>query len=96
MRGAALVAPTIARVLRVGTGRSSKEALERFLAERELLLVLDNFEHVLDAGPLVAALVAAAPRLKILVTSRAALHVAAEHEFEVPPLEVSDGGTGTV
>ena len=94
VRSAALVAPTIARALRVATSRSSKEALERFLSDHELLLVLDNFEHLLDAAPLVAALAAAAPRLKTVATSRAPLHIAAEHEFEVPPLEL-DGGRDT-
>jgi len=54
------------------------------------LLLLDNFEHLLQAAPLVADLLAMAPNLKILVTSRAALHVYGEHEFPVPPLALPD------
>ena len=48
--------------------------------------MLDNFEQVLAAASRVAALLPACPRLKVLVTSRAALHVSGEHEFAVPPL----------
>ena len=55
-----------------------------------MLLLLDNFEHVMQAAPTVAELLAMAPNLKILVTSRAALHVYGEHEFPVPPLAVPD------
>jgi predicted ATPase len=53
-----------------------------------MLLVLDNFEQVLPAATLVAELLAAAPRLKVLVTSRAVLHVSSEQEFPVPPLTI--------
>ena len=55
-----------------------------------MLLVLDNFEHLIGAAPTVAELLATAPALKILVTSRAVLHVYGEHEFPVPPLGVPD------
>ncbi len=55
-----------------------------------ILLLLDNFEHVMHAAPMVAALLAMGPSLKILVTSRAALHVYGEHEFPVPPLALPD------
>jgi predicted ATPase len=55
-----------------------------------ILLLLDNFEHVMQAAPMVAALLAMGPNLKILVTSRAALHVYGEHEFPVPPLALPD------
>jgi predicted ATPase len=55
-----------------------------------MLLVLDNFEHLVKAAPTVAELLAAGPNLKILVTSRAALHVYGEHEFPVPPLGLPD------
>jgi predicted ATPase/serine/threonine protein kinase len=55
-----------------------------------MLLVLDNFEQLVRAAPIVAELLAAGPNLKILVTSRAALHVYGEHEFPVPPLGLPD------
>ncbi len=55
-----------------------------------MLLLLDNFEHLVQAAPIVAELLAVAPSLKILVTSRAALHVYGEHEFPVPPLALPD------
>src|SRR5437879_154271 len=55
-----------------------------------MLLVLDNFEHLVQAAPPVAELLAMGPNLKILVTSRSALHVYGEHEFPVPPLALPD------
>jgi predicted ATPase/class 3 adenylate cyclase len=64
--------------------------LVRFLRDRELLLLLDNFEHVLAAAPLVSELVAAAPRVKVLVTSRSPLRLSGEHELPVPPLTEED------
>ena len=68
-----------------------RERLRRYSARSaELLLVLDNFEHVLDAAPLVAELLSACPSLKVLVTSRAPLHLPGEHEFPVPPLALPD------
>jgi predicted ATPase/class 3 adenylate cyclase len=66
------------------------EALEEYLRERQLLLVLDNFEQLLDAGPLVAELLARAPGMKALVTSRAVLRLVAEHDYPVPPLQLPD------
>lgn len=66
------------------------EALTQALRDRQLLLLLDNFEHVLEAAPEVAALVAAAPRLKVLVTSREPLRLSWEHQIAVPPLRVPD------
>src|SRR5439155_12274447 len=53
-----------------------------------LLLLLDNFEQVLPAAPLVWELLAAAPQLKALVTSRAVLHLSAEQEYQVPPMSL--------
>ncbi len=64
------------------------DALIAAVGGRRLLLVLDNFEHVLAAAPLCAALLGACPRAKALVTSRAALNIRGEHEFAVPPLQV--------
>ncbi|GHO60993.1 tetratricopeptide repeat protein [Ktedonobacter robiniae] len=62
------------------------ERLESYLHERRCLLILDNFEHLLEAADLVAALLTAAPQLKILVTSRESLHLYGEQEIEVLPL----------
>src|SRR5581483_3541439 len=61
-------------------------AVAEHLARRSALLVLDNFERLLAAAPFVADLLARAPGLRVLVTSRQALHVRAEHELAVPPL----------
>ena len=55
-----------------------------------MLLLLDNFEHLIPAAPTVAELLGMTPHLKILVTSRAALHVYGEHEFPAPPLRLPD------
>ena len=55
-----------------------------------VLFLLDNFEHLMQGAPMVAGLLAMGPNLKILVTSRAALHVYGEHEFPVPPLALPD------
>lgn len=74
------VAAAIAETL--GTG----EELERSLARRQALLLLDNFEHVLEAATTVSSLLAAAPRLVVLATSREPLHLAAEREYPVPSL----------
>ena len=84
------VAPALARFLGVGeTGeRPALQRVESYLQDRELLLVLDGFEQVVDAAPLVAELLTACPALKVLVASRAALRLSGEHEFEVPPLPV--------
>lgn len=62
--------------------------LEAALKGKHLLLVLDNFEQVVDAAVMLADLLAACPLLKIVVTSRTGLHVRAEHEYVVPPLSV--------
>ena len=67
-------------------GQPLLETLKIWLRERNLLLLLDNFEQVLDAAPLIAELLGAAPKLKILVTSREVLRLRGEHEFLVPPL----------
>ncbi len=64
--------------------------IQYFLASRHLLLVLDNFEHLLSAAPLVGDLLASAPRVSILATSRERLHVYGEREYPVHPLELPD------
>jgi len=85
---AALVAATVLRALalREGEERSAREIVIGHLRERQALLVLDNFEHVAAAAPLVAELLSACPRLAILVTSRATVRVRGEHDLPVLPL----------
>ena len=87
-----LVETTIAQALGVTEtdDLSLTESLTTYLKDRHILLVLDNFEHVLRAASLVSDLLEAAPHLKILVTSRAVLRLYGEHEFEVPPLALPD------
>jgi predicted ATPase len=83
----ALVPPAIAQALGVSEASTNVEAaLEAGLRDRPPLLVLDNFEQVVDAGPFLSRLLAAAPGLRLVVTSRAVLHLSGEHEFPVPPL----------
>jgi non-specific serine/threonine protein kinase len=85
---AKLVMSTIAQVFGIFENpvRSVAEGVIAYLREKNLLLLLDNFEQVVDATPVVAELLAACPKLKILVTSRTVLHLTGEHEFSVPPL----------
>jgi predicted ATPase/class 3 adenylate cyclase len=87
-----LVISTIAETLGVteGPARPLQESLQAHLKEKEVLLVLDNFEQVVEAGAAVEQLLQAAPRLKVLVTSRAVLHRYGESEFPVPPLALPD------
>src|SRR5919199_480705 len=87
----ALVATTIATTLGVReTGGPLIASLKAYLAAKHLLLLLDNFEQVLAAAPLVADLLTAAPHLKVLVTSRTVSHLQGEHEVPVPPLTLPD------
>jgi predicted ATPase/class 3 adenylate cyclase len=88
------VLPAVAAALGVkdAPGVSTAENLKEFLRERRVLLLLDNFEQVLDAGPAVAELLAASPGLKILVTSRGLLRVYGEHDYPVPPLSLPCAG----
>jgi len=67
-----------------------EEQVQAALRERHLLLLLDNFEQVLQGAPQLASLLASCPRLRLLVTSRAALHLSGEYEFPVSPLVVPD------
>jgi len=78
-------------LLEVGPQRAAEEVAE-YLAPRQLLLVLDNFEQVLGATPVLGRLLAAAPELTILVTSRARLRVEDEYAFAVPPLTLPPAG----
>jgi predicted ATPase/class 3 adenylate cyclase len=87
-----LVVPTIAHAVGVKetSGESLLAALLGYLKGRTLLLVLDNVEHVLVAASQFSELLAAAAQLKILATSRARLHLSAEHELPVQPLGEAD------
>jgi predicted ATPase/class 3 adenylate cyclase len=91
-RDRAAVASAIAAALgvREKPDRDLEQGVKGFLAERELLLVLDNFEQVLSATPLVAELLAGSPRLRVIVTSRAVLHLSGEQDYGVPPLSLPD------
>jgi len=88
----ALLASAIAQPLGVReTGpHDLLDSLKGYLWDKEILLVLDNFEQILPAATTVADLLASCPRVKILVTSRAPLRVRWEHELPVPPLAVPD------
>jgi predicted ATPase/DNA-binding SARP family transcriptional activator len=87
-----LVPSTIAQTLGVQDAgrRPPLESLTVYLRDRSLLLILDNFEHILPAAPCVAELLATCPHLKVLVTSRSPLALRDEHEFWVPPLALPD------
>jgi len=92
LRDPALVAPTIANAL--GLRESARESvldqLKGSLREQHLLLLLDNFEQVAAAAPLLTDLLVACPKLKVLVSSRTRLHIRGEHEWVVPPLALPD------
>ncbi len=88
----ALVVATIAQALGIKEARERPllDLLKTFLQDKHLLLLLDNFEQVVAAAPVLSDLLAACPHFKILVTSRAALRIQGEHEFPVPPLALPD------
>jgi non-specific serine/threonine protein kinase len=92
IRDPGLVVPAVAQTLGVPDigGRPPLEILKDHLRDKQLLLILDNFEQVLEAAPSVPSLLEACPRLTALVTSRAALRVSGEREVVVPPLAVPD------
>jgi predicted ATPase/DNA-binding CsgD family transcriptional regulator len=69
-------------------GEPLPDTLTRALAQREMLLLIDNFEHVIQAASLVSQLLSASPHLKILTTSRQSLRLSGEQEYLVPPLEL--------
>jgi len=76
--------------LRENTDALLVEVLKRFLRRKHLLLLMDNFEHLPEATPLVGELLAAAPQLSVLATSRERLHVYGEQEYPVLPLRLPD------
>jgi predicted ATPase/class 3 adenylate cyclase len=71
-------------------GRPTLETLKEHLHPRELLLIFDNFEQVAEAAPVIEELLTAAPKLKVLATSRFVLSLRGEHEYAVPPLDPPD------
>jgi predicted ATPase/transcriptional regulator with XRE-family HTH domain len=91
---AALVMPAIRQALglREAGSESPRETVARHCSVRHLLLVVDNFEHLLAAGPELVELLGRCPGLQVLATSRAALRVRVEHELEVPPLRLPTPG----
>ena len=90
VRDPVVVASTIAEVLELREvgDQQALELLKSHLRDRHALLVLDNFEQVHEAGPLLAELLAAAPQLHVVVTSRSPLHIYGEHEMPVPPMSL--------
>lgn len=88
-----LVPAAIAKTLglREANGLDLAESMREFLSRKDCLLVLDNFEQVVDSAPLVVELLRTAPRLHVLVTSREALRVSGEQVYDVPPLELPVG-----
>lgn len=94
---ASLVLASIVQALRLqGNGtHSALEHLKTFLQEKHLLLVLDNFEHVVEAAPLLVDLLTACPHLKVLVTSRERLQVRGERLLAVQPLTLPDSAQFT-
>ncbi len=76
-------------------GAVNDELLASHIGGQRMLLLLDNFEHLVAAAPLVSLLAARCPRLLVLSTSRVPLRVRGEREFAVPPLAVPDSGVST-
>ena len=85
VREPSLVLSTVSETL------SAKDDLASSLRDKQLLLLLDNFEHVVEAAPQLSTLLAECPGVSVLVTSRERLQLAAEHEYQVPPLEPPEG-----
>ncbi len=90
LRDPALVVSTIARALgiQIDIATTPLRSLQDELRTRQVLLVLDNVEQVIEAGPAIAELLSTCPGLKILATSRAPLHISPEHHFPLGPLAV--------
>ncbi len=89
-----LIASAIVQAVgvRESANKSPQESLMEYVGSlsQPMLLLLDNFEHLVSAAPLVSQLLTAAPKLNVVVTSQAPLHVYGEHEFPVPPLALPD------
>ena len=87
-----LVAAAVAQALGVPevAGRPVVEALTEHLRDKELFLIVDNFEQVVEASPVIEELLTSVPKLKVVVTSRVVLSVRGEQEYVVPPLDPPD------
>ena len=92
LRDAALLPSVLAETLGIKevSGEPLQETLEKHLQDKQVLLVLDNFEHLLTAAPVVSELVERCRQLTVLVTSRAPLRLGGEHQFPVPPLPLPE------
>jgi len=92
VRDPGLVLPAIARAIGIReiAGDHLSEAVQSAILGHELLLLLDNFEQVIAAAPVVADLLAGCPELTILATSRASLQISGEHEYPVAPLQIAE------
>jgi predicted ATPase/DNA-binding CsgD family transcriptional regulator len=93
LRDPTMLLPTIAHTLGLKESGSAPlmDRLHEYLRHKQLLLVLDNFEHLMLAAPVVGELLTACPNLTLLVTSREVLHLRAEQQFSVPPLALPGG-----
>jgi hypothetical protein len=91
-----LVLPTAAARLGLREAPASpvREVLIDYVKQHQMLLILDNFEQIIEAAATVAELLAAALRLSVLVTSREPLRIAGEQEYPVPPLALPNGHAG--
>ncbi len=89
---AALAEPELVQA-EIAQAVGARESLADFLQGKNMLLLLDNFEHILDAAPSVGALLANAAGLRILATSRSPLHLSGEHEYPLDPLPPIDSAT---
>lgn len=96
IRDPSLVPATMTQALNIRSGEDLEplERLQHFLRDRKMLLVLDNFEQILDAALVLSALLRTCPGLTLLVTSRAPLRLTGEHSFPVPPLAVPARAAG--
>jgi len=96
IQGPGLVVPALAQALHIqeSRGHSLFEQVQGALQDKHILLLLDNFEHVVQAAPLLEDLLLACPSLKILVTSRDVLHLRAEQQFPVAPFPLPERAPG--
>jgi predicted ATPase/DNA-binding CsgD family transcriptional regulator len=92
LRDSAQVPNAIAEVLHLHeqSGNTLSDTLKTYLRGKQMLLVLDNFEHIMDGAPYVSELLNAAPDLQIMVTSREVLHLYGEQEYPVPPMTLPE------